>query len=171
MNRRLATTTALGAALALAVSLSTAAAPADASTQRPGVIPSKPVIAAPAGPLPNPQPQTSTVTFKPDVRVNYLSKASASGGKVTYRFRVQNVGIGTASNVTLESRIYQLSNAGNVATMQYGPGSTIATLNQDQAKEVTVTCTPLSGNHCDGASLKAWVTDDLNQNNNMAASK
>ena len=110
---RFATHTALGAALALAISLTTAVSPASAETRRPGITPSNPIAT-----LPDPAPTTSSVTFLPDVRVNYIGKSTGSGGKVTYRFRVQNIGIGTATNVGLSKAAGQLSNDGSVGTYQ-----------------------------------------------------
>ena len=92
--------TALGAALALAVTVTAAAAPASAATPRPGVTPVDPLVTQPVGSIVV-QPQASTFTFYPDVRVNYLGKTAGSGGKVTYRFRVQNIGAASASNVGL----------------------------------------------------------------------
>jgi hypothetical protein len=94
---------------------------------------------------------------------------------VNYRFRVQNVGAGAASNVGLDTRTYQISNPTVPATesfvsMPSGTGGTIAFLGQDQAREVTVTCTPIPGSHLDGAGLTAVVADDLNQGNNTAGS-
>jgi hypothetical protein len=173
MLTRKQTSSALGAALALAITLSTAVAPAFAETPTIDIFPSKPTIHRDIGPLPAPKPETSTVTFVPDVRVNYIGKSAGSGGKVTYRFRVENIGAASAANVGLDTRIYQLSNAtfpptDSVATMQSGNGGTIASLNQDATQEVTIVCTPLAGNHCDGARLTAVVADDLDPTNNMA---
>jgi hypothetical protein len=168
-----ATTTALGAALALAVTLTTAVAPAFAETPTIDVTPSNPTIQYDLGPLPEPQPEpqpeSSAVMFQPDVRVNYLGK-SASGGKVTYRFRVQNIGIDTATDVGLGNEISQHSNSGSVATLQSGSSGTIASLATDQSKDVNVVCTPLPGYHCDGASLQAYLNNDLDPSNNRAHS-
>lgn len=164
-SMRFATHTALGAALALAISLTTAVSPASAETRRPGITPSNPIAT-----LPDPAPTTSSVTFLPDVRVNYIGKSTGSGGKVTYRFRVQNIGIGTATNVGLSKAAGQLSNDGSVGTYQTWSGGTIASLGQDQQQEVTVVCTPLPGYRCDGGSLKALVTNDLDPSNNTAHS-
>jgi hypothetical protein len=168
MSRNLAATSALGAALALAITLTTAVGPAFAETPKIDVVPSNPIVNRPIGPLPEPKPESSTVTFVPDVRVNYIGKSAGSGGKVTYRFRIQNIGIGTAVNVGLDTRLFQHSNVGNVASMQYGPGGSIASLDQDEAKEFTMTCTPNAGYHCDGARVDAIVADDLDPTNNSA---
>ena len=170
MSPNSVSTTAFGAALALTVALTSAVAPAFAETPKIDIDPSHPPIHRDIGPLTAPKPGTSTVTFRPDVRVNYLSKSTGSGGKVTYRFRVQNVGIGTATNVGLSKAAGQLSNDGSVGTYQTWSGGTIASLGQDQQQEVTVVCTPLPGYHCDGGSLKALVTDDLDPSNNSAHS-
>ena len=171
MHRRLAASSALGAALALAITLTAVAAPAFAAARTVDIGPlpqPKPIIHRNIGPLPQPKPETSTVTFHPDVRVNYLNKSAGSGGKVTYRFRVQNVGAATADNVGLDTRVYQLSNDGSVATQQSGNGGSIDWLGQDGSQEVTIVCTPLAGHHCDGARLNAVVADDLDSSNNIA---
>ena len=168
MSPRLAVPSALGAALALAFTLSTAVGPAFAEAPKIDLpTPAKP-IHRDLGPLPEPKPETSTVTFYPDVRVNYLNKSAGSGGKVTYRFRVLNAGAATADNVGLDTRIYQLSNDGSVATQQSGNGGSIDWLGQDGSQEVTIVCTPLAGYHCDGARLNAVVADDLDPSNNAA---
>ena len=66
MNPRLATTSALGAALALAFTLSTAVGPAFAETPKIDVIPSRPPIHRNLGPLPSrsrrPRPSRSIPT-------------------------------------------------------------------------------------------------------------
>lgn len=191
MRSRLAVHTAFGAALALALTLTSTVAPTFAATPmsssdiipsaplespsngvktRPGISPSNPIVVQPGTVLPQPAPETSPVTFKPDIRVNYLGQSSAGGGKVAYRFRVQNIGAASASNIGLGTTIGQDANNGWVSTRQEGNGGTIASLGQDQAQEVTVTCTPLAGYHCDGARLTAYVDDDLNESNNTAHS-
>ena len=172
MHRRLAAISTLGAALALAITLSTPAAPAFAAAPWIDIGPlpqPKPPIHRDLGPLPQPKPESSTVTFYPDVRVNYLNKSAGSGGKVTYRFRVLNIGAAGADNVGLDTRIYQLSNDGSLATQQGGSGGSIDWLGQDGSQDVTIVCTPLAGYHCDGARLNAVVADDLDPSNNAAA--
>ena len=68
MRSKLATSSALGAALALAITLTSTVAPAFAETPRIDLpIPAKP-IHRPLGPLPEPNPDAATVTFYPDVR-------------------------------------------------------------------------------------------------------
>lgn len=164
---RLAATAALSAALALSVALTAAASPALAAT--PGV-----------SPAPRPDlirtstidvvPISSGPSFQPDVRVNYLGKTSGSGGKVTYRFRVENIGIGTAFNVGLGNTIGQRASSGSVSTRQSGSSGTIASLATDQSTQISVTCNPLPGYVCDGASLEAYLQNDLNPSNNKAGS-
>ena len=104
--------------------------------------------------------------------MNYIGKSSGSGGKVTYRFRVQNVGAASADNIGLDTRVYQKSIPApfgeSVGTVQHGNGGTIASLLQDGSQEVTVVCTPLPGYLCDGAGLNAVVADDLDPSNNAA---
>ena len=39
--------------------------------------------------------------------MNYLNKSTGSGGKVSYRFRAQNIGAATAENIGLDTRVYQ----------------------------------------------------------------
>jgi hypothetical protein len=172
MHSRFASSTALGVALALAMTVAGAVAPAFASTPHPDIdlFPANPTITRPLGPLPQPAPEAATVTFQPDVRVNYLSKTSLGGGKIAYKFRVQNIGAASASNVGLGTAVYQLDAMHNVATRQSGSAGSIASLGQDQSQEITITCTPLPGYVCDGASLEAYVTDDLNPANNKAGS-
>ena len=155
MGSRFASSTALGVVLALAMTVAGAAAPAFAAT---------PALAA------APQSETMSFMFQPDVRVNYLSKTSVGGGKIAYKFRVQNIGAASASNVGLGTTFSQHAIGQNLATLQYGSAGTIASLGQDQSKEITITCTSLPGYYCDGASLQAYVTDDLNPNNNKAVS-
>jgi hypothetical protein len=174
MRATFAPASALGAALALAITLTSTVAPAFAETPKIDVTPSKPTIHRDLGPLPAPKP--STVTFVPDVRVNYVGKSSAGGGKVDYRFRVQNVGAASASNVGLDTRTYQQSLPTFPATeaytsMQSGSGGTISSLGQDQTEEITITCTPIQGSYCDGARLSAIVADDLDESNNTAVSQ
>jgi hypothetical protein len=158
MRSRFASSTALGVTFALALSIAGsivgAAAPAFAAV---------PDLTAPA------HAETRSFMFQPDVRVNYLSKTSLGGGKVAYRFRVQNIGAATASNVGLGNGISQHAIGQNLATLQQGSSGTIAFLGQDQSKEITVTCTPLPGYYCNGASLQAYITDDLNPANNKAS--
>ena len=172
MFARFAATTALGAALALAINLTTAAAPAFADgpifeqITPPSGVTLLETAPRPNRPRPQPQPAEEPM-FKPDVRVNYLSKTS-SGGNVSYTFRVQNIGIGTAENVGLGNKIYQKSQNGSLATLQSGSSGTIASLVTDESKEITVTCTPLAGYRCDGASLEAYLQGDLNPANNKA---
>ena len=164
---------ALSAALALAIALSTAVAPAFAA-ETPKIdlpLPAQP-IHRDIGPLPQPKPESSTVTFYPDVRANYIGK-EASGGKMRYRFRVMNVGAASADNVGLDTRIYQLSiptfpPTDSVSTVQNGNLGSIASLGQDGSQEVVIVCTPLPGYHCDGARLNAVVADDLDPSNNAA---
>jgi len=169
MTRLSIAQTAFGAALALAVTLTTAVAPAFAETPKIDVIPSNPTIHRDLGPLP--QPEATTVMFYPDVRVNYLSKSAGSGGKITYRFGVQNTGAASADNVGLGTVIGQRSNDGSVSTRQEGSAGSIASLGQDESQVVEVVCTPLPGYRCDGAGLRAYVTDDLDPDNNAAGSK
>lgn len=163
---------ALGAALALAITLGSTITPAFAETPRIDLpIPAKP-IHRDLGPLPQPKPESSTVTFSPDVRVNYIGKDSV-GGKMHYRFRVQNVGAASAENVGLDTRIYQRSiptfpPTESVLTVQNGSNGSIDFLGQDDVKEITVVCTPLPGYLCDGARLNAVVADDLDPSNNAA---
>jgi hypothetical protein len=187
MRPRFAVHTALGTALALALTLTSVVAPAFAatSTPRPDIISSEPIESPGNAPKPRPdiipseplqspgnppEQESPTVVFQPDVRVNYLSKSTGSGGKVTYRFRVQNVGIGTAVNVGLDKSARQLSSDGSAATYQTWSGGAIASLVQDQSQEVTVVCTPLAGYRCDGGTLKAQVSNDLDPANNAAHS-
>jgi hypothetical protein len=168
MQSKLASSSALGAALALAITLSAAVAPAFAETPKIDLpIPAKPIHRT-LGPLPGTNPEAATVTFHPDIRVNYIGKTSGGGGKVNYRFRVMSVGAASADNIGLDTRIYQLSNDGSVATQQSGNGGTIPYLPQDGEQEVTIVCTPLPGYHCDGARLNAVVADDLDPSNNAA---
>ena len=163
---------AFGAALALAISLGSTIAPAFAETPRIDLpIPAKP-IHRDLGPLPQPKPESSTVTFSPDIRVIYVGKDSI-GGKMHYRFRVQNVGATSADNIGLDTRIYQRSiptfpPTDAVSTIQSGNGGSIDSLGQDGVKEITVVCTPLPGYLCDGARLNAVVADDLDPSNNAA---
>ena len=154
MRSRYASSTALGVALALAMTVAGAVAPAFAAT---------PALTAP------PQTETMSFMFQPDVRVNYLSKTSLGGGKVAYKFRVQNIGAASASNVGLGTTFAQHAIGQNVATLQYGSAGSIPSLLQDQSKEITITCKSLPGYYCDGASLQAYVTDDLNPANNKAS--
>ncbi len=170
MRSKMAASSALGAALALAIALTSTVAPAFAETPEIDVTPSKPTILFDLGPLPPPQPEASTVIFSPDVRVNYLSKSAGNGGKVTYRFRVQNIGAASADNVGLGTVVGQQSNTGSVSTRQEGSARSIASLGQDQSQLVDVVCTPLPGYHCDGASLQAYLDDDLDPSNNRAHS-
>jgi hypothetical protein len=173
MHSKLATSSALGAALALAITLGAAVGPAFAETPKIDVpLPGQP-IHRDLGPLPEPKPETSAVTFYPDVRVNYIDKAAAGGGKVNYRFRVLNVGAASADTIGLDTRIYQRSiptfpSTESVSTVQNGNGGTIPYLLQDGSKDVTVVCTPLPGYLCDGARLNAVVADDLDPSNNAA---
>ena len=102
--------------------------------------------------------------------MNYLGKSAGSGGKVTYRFRVQNIGAASADNVGLGTVVGQESYDGSVSTRQEGSAGAIAFLGQDQSQVVEVVCTPLPGYHCDGAGLRAYVTDDLDPSNNSAGS-
>ena len=162
--------TAIGTALALAVTLTSTIGPALAATPWPAVTPTSPDGLDPGIVLTVDQPQSSGVTFLPDVRVNYLGKTAGSGGKVTYRFRVQNIGAASASNVGLGTVIGQDANSASISTRQEGSAGTIATLGEDQSKDIAVVCTPLPGYHCAGASLKAYVTDDLDTSNNAAHS-
>ena len=173
MTKLSITQTALGATLALAVALSTAVAPAFAA-ETPKIdlpLPAQP-IHRDIGPLPQPKPESSTVTFYPDVRVNYIGK-EASSGKMKYRFRVMNVGAASADDIGLDTRVYQLSNptfppTDSVSTVQNGSLGSIASLGQDGSQEVVIVCTPLPGYHCDGARLNAVVADDLDPSNNAA---
>jgi len=72
---------------------------------------------------------------------------------VTYRFRVQNIGAASASNVGLGTSIGQDANNASISNRQEGSAGTIATLSEDQAQNVSVVCTPLPGYHCAGARL------------------
>jgi hypothetical protein len=172
MKKLSITQTALGAALALAISLGSSITPAFAETPRIDLpIPAKP-IHRDLGPLPQPQPESSTVMFSPDIRVNYIGKDSV-GGKMHYHFRVQNVGAASADNIGLDTRIYQRSiptfpPTDSVSTVQNGSGGSIDFLGQDGVKEITVVCAPLPGYLCDGARLNAVVADDPDPSNNAA---
>jgi hypothetical protein len=164
MRNRGRSAAALGAAFALVLTLSAAVTPAAADTPfiDIGPLPTpKPVIHTNLDLIPDPQ----MPTFKPDIRVKYLDKASV-GGKMRYRFRVQNIGAASAENIGLSTVVGQDANVGSVSTRQEGNGGTIAYLGQDQSQEVTVVCTPLAGYHCSGARLDAHVADDLDTSNN-----
>jgi hypothetical protein len=172
MRPRIAAHTALGTALALAITLTSAVAPAFAATAKPRPVftPTEPVVIQPGSLKPEPKPESSTVTFQPDIRVNYLGQSAAGGGKVAYRFRVQNIGAASAGEIGLGTVIGQDSNDGSVSTRQEGSAGKIASLGQDESKEITVTCTPLAGSHCGGARLTAYLDDDLDESNNHAGS-
>src|SRR5215212_10647333 len=126
--------TAIGTALALAVTLTSTVAPALAATPWPGVTPTSPDSLDPGIVLTVDQPQSSGITFLPDVRVNYLGKTAGSGGKVTYRFRVQNIGAASASNIGLGTVIGQDANFESVSTRQEGTAGKIASLGQDESQ-------------------------------------
>jgi hypothetical protein len=111
---------------------------------------------------PNPQPM-----FKPDVLVVYLD-STWNGTSRLHRFRVENVGIETATNVGLNNVVYQHSDTSNVAKRQEGSSGNIPSLATGQTHNVTVTCTPLPGYHCTSGALEAVVANDLNPANNSA---
>ncbi len=171
--------TALSTALALAVTLSAASTPAlaekskyeqakpptivEATDKKPKVEQVKPGSIVDAGVVQQ-QP-----TFKPDVRVVYLDFDWNGNGRL-YRFRVENIGIETAYDVSLSSSVGQQSDTSTATKKASGHYTPIASLATAQSQDVTVSCDPQPGFHCTGASLGAGVANDLDPSNNSAGS-
>ena len=151
------TIAALGTLFTLAITLGTAIAPAFAAE-------------------PTPEPRFDfrleylNPTFQPDVRVKYLGPAY-SNGHYQFRFRVENIGAASADNVFVDEEVEQHTYDGSVGASQAVGGVKIPTLASGQAIEVKVSCTPLPGYVCTGASATANVPDDLDPSNNHAHSK
>ena len=167
MNTLSITRTAFGAALALAVTLTGVTSPAFAAvptaadeslevreTGRPR--PPRPV--GDVGPL-----------IRPDLRVKYLGP-DYDDGKYLFRFRVDNLGAASADDIFVDEEVEQRSYDGSLGVNQSVGGQKIATLAADQSIEVKVTCIPLPGYVCMGASAKANVDYDLDPSNNKAHS-
>ena len=118
---------------------------------------------------PKPQGQDYGYTFKPDVRVSYHGQI-VTGASVKYRFHVENIGIGTATNITLGEKVYQEHSFLGTIHVQGGPPATIPSLATGELREVNVTCLPIANHRCEGAALNAVVPHDLNLSNNHADS-
>jgi hypothetical protein len=155
MFARKTTALALGTLLALAVTLSGSVAPAFAAV-------------APSVPARDRMEHLGEV-FHPDVRVKYLGPAY-DNGKYQYRFRVENLGAASADNVFVDQEVRQLTYDGSIGKIQYLGGKNIPTLASGQSVEVKVSCIPLPGYVCTGASATANVPDDLDPTNNDAQS-
>jgi hypothetical protein len=118
---------------------------------------------------PKPQGQNTGPEFKPDVRI--ISQGQTQVGTMTkYRFRVENIGIGTASSITLANHVRQQHNTSAAIVVQDLPDQVIGSLATGQFANVSVNCTPLANHHCNGASINAVVAHDLNLSNNHADS-
>lgn len=174
------TITALSTALAFAVMLTAASTPAFAAKTTDGGDTRPPVTVDPTDKKPKyeqakpagsvidainpPQPK-----FKPDVRVVYLDFDWDGSGK-RYHFRVDNIGIETATNISLGSSNSQQSDSSTATKKVTGSYDPIPSLVTGQSQTVTVSCDPQPGYHCVSASLSAQVADDDNPSNNAAGS-
>ena len=174
------TVTALSTAFALAVMLSTASTPAFAAKSTNGdTKPPTIVDATDKKPPKIEQVKPGSIVdsinpvqpkLKPDLRVSYLDFNWNGTGK-DYTFRIENIGIETANNITVNSQVKMSSHGGgeNVGVLQTGDGApTFGPLATGEHKDITIPCRPNPGYTCDGASVSASVQDDINPNNNAA---
>jgi hypothetical protein len=107
--------------------------------------------------------------IKPDVRVRYIGPAY-NNGKYLYRFRVENIGAASADNIFIDEAVHQQTYNGSIGVDQAVGGQKIASLAADGSVEIKVTCIPLPGYVCTGASATAHVDYDLDTSNNHAHS-
>jgi hypothetical protein len=167
MKKLSITQTAFGAALALALTLSGVGSPAFAAAPTTA---DESLVVRETGRRRPPRPAADFgPMFRPDLRVKYLGP-DYDNGKYYSRFLVENVGAASADDVFVDQEVEQRSYDGSIGVNQSVGGHKIATLASDQSVEVKVTCIPLPGYVCTGASIKANVEYDLDPSNNKAHS-
>jgi hypothetical protein len=153
------TSRALGALFGLTAAITTFLAPAYAATPpAPATITTR-----------DRMDSLDTPMFQPDLRVKYVGRAY-NNGKYQYRFRVENIGAASADNIYVDETVHQLTYNGAIGADQSIGGQRITTLASDASTMVTVTCVPLPGYICAGASATAQIADDLDTTNNHAHS-
>ncbi len=163
------TSRALGALFALTAALTSLLAPAYAATPAAA---GQSLDLAPAATTIQTRDRMESLAspmFQPDIRVKYIGPAY-NNGKYLYRFRVENIGAASADNIFVDEEVHQLSYDGSVGVNQAVGGQNIASLAADGSVEIKVTCIPLPGYVCAGASATAMLDGDLDASNNHAHS-
>src|SRR4051794_26564018 len=170
MRTRTATSSTLGAALALALTLAGTVAPAFAAEPATAQRSMESGDVREAGhhrpPRPAPKPDDG-LHFQPDLRVKYVGP-DYDNGTYFFRFRVENIGAASAEGVFVDQEIQQQTYDGSIGTTESIGGKQIASIGADEAVEVRVACVPKPGYVCTGASANARVDDELDPSNNKA---